>query len=500
VLPGIDFVQRGGNGWNDQNGHGTHLAGIIAASVNNGLGIAGGAPGVKILPVRVLAADGSGFSSNVAAGIIWATDHGARVINLSLGGTIRSDGTQAAIRYANSKGAIVLAAAGNGATPGPHANEPVYPGAFPEAVAVGAVDSNLQRATFSNYGPYVDLAAPGVAIRSTYASSRTAYADMSGTSMATPYASAAAALVVATNPKLTALGIRNALTGSATDLGAPGRDDQYGSGLINPRSAVLRATPKPAGYGTKGHGYWVVASDGVVRAYGSSHFAGDLRGRQLSAPIVASAATRTGNGYWLAGRDGAVYAYGDAKSYGSMAGKHLNAAIVGMSVTPTGHGYFLLGSDGGIFSFGDAKFRGSTGGMRLAAPVLDMSMTRTGKGYWMVAADGGVFTFGDAKFRGSTGNLHLSSPVVSMTAGKSGYWLVARDGGIFAFGVPFRGSLPSLGVQSLPAGARIRALPDGKGYYILGVDGAVFNFGTAKFFGAASLSAAAPAIDLMLAP
>jgi hypothetical protein len=112
-----------------------------------------------------------------------------------------------------------------------------------------------------------------------------------------------------------------------------------------------------------------------------------------------------------------------------------------------------------------------------------------------------VFTFGDAKFRGSTGNLRLSSPVVSMTAGSKGYWLVARDGGIFAFGEPFVGSLPGLGAQSLPAGVRIRALPDGRGYYILGVDGAVFTFGTAKFFGAAApLTAFTPAIDLMLAP
>jgi type VII secretion-associated serine protease mycosin len=497
VLPGIDFVNpAGGNGWNDQNGHGTHVAGIIGAIANNGRGIAGGAPGVKILPVRVLDANGSGFSSNVSRGVIWAADHGARVINLSLGGTVASPGTQSAIKYANSKGAIVLAASGNGAESG---NQPIYPAAFPEAIAVAAVDPDLHRASFSNYGSYVDIAAPGVNVRSTYNQSRTSYAEMSGTSMATPYASAAAALIAAVNPKLTALGIRKNLQASATDLGAPGPDPQFGSGLINPRAAVLRAKPKPAGYGTKGHGYWVVSNDGHVHAYGKAVFAGDLGGRALPAGIVASAATCTGRGYWLAGADGSVYPFGDAKSYGSMRGRHLNAPIAGMSVTPTGHGYLLLGADGGIFAFGDAKFRGSTGEMRLSAPVLDMTMTRSGNGYWMVAADGGVFTFGDAKFRGSTGNLHLSSPVASMTAGANGYWLVARDGGIFAFGVPFVGSLPSLEAQNLPAGARIRALNDGTGYYILGIDGAVFNFGTAKFFGAAA-PLATHAIDLMLAP
>jgi type VII secretion-associated serine protease mycosin len=497
VLPGIDYVHSG-NGWNDENGHGTHVAGIIAAAANNAKGIAGGAPGVKILPVRVLDASGSGFSSNVAAGIIWATDHGARVINLSLGGTTPSDGTRAAIQYANSKGAIVLAAAGNGAQSG---NQPLYPGAFPETVAVAAVDQNLHRAAFSNYGSYVDIAAPGVAIRSTFNLSRTSYADMSGTSMATPYASAAAALVVATNPKLSANGVRNALQHTAIDLGTPGADVQFGSGLINPKAAVQQALPKPAGFGAKGHGYWVVAANGTVKAYGQAKFYGDLRGKPLAAPIVAAAPTKSGKGYWLAGANGAVYTFGDARYYGSMGGRHLNAPVAGMSVTPTGKGYFLLGADGGIFTFGDAKFRGSTGNLRLSAPVLDMTMTKSGRGYFLVAADGGVFTFGDAKFRGSTGNLRLSSPVVSMTAGTKGYWLVARDGGIFAFGVPFVGSLPGLGAQSLPAGVRIRALPDGKGYYILGVDGAVFTFGTAKYFGAAApLGPFTPAIDLMLAP
>jgi hypothetical protein len=498
MLQGKDFVQSGGNGWNDQNGHGTHVAGIIAAAANNGRGIAGGAPGVKILPVRVLDANGSGYSSNVAAGVIWAADQGARVINLSLGGTAPSSGTREAIKYANSKGAIVLAAAGNGAQSG---NQAIYPAAFPEAVAVGAVDTNLNRAAFSNYGWYLDIAAPGVGIRSTFNGSTTSYADMSGTSMATPYASAAAAVVASVNKKASANGIRNFLQHSATDLGPAGADPQFGSGFINPHAAALRAVPKPAGWGTKGNGYWVVAADGVVRSYGKAHFAGDLRGHHLPAPIVASAPTPSGKGYWLAGADGSVYSFGDAKYYGGMGGRHLNAKIVGMSVTPTGKGYLLLGADGGIFTFGDAKFRGSTGAMRLAAPVLDMTMTRTGNGYWMVAGDGGVFTFGDAKFRGSTGNLRLASPVVSMTGGSKGYWLVARDGGIFAFGVPFVGSLPSLGAQQLPAGARIRALDDGKGYYILGVDGAVFNFGTAKFFGAAApLSPWAPAIDWMLAP
>jgi type VII secretion-associated serine protease mycosin len=499
VLAGHDFVGPG-DGRTDPNGHGTHVAGIIAANADNGVGIAGAAPGVHILPVRVLDAGGSGSMSTVAAGIIWAADHGARVINLSLGGDSDSVGVRVAMQYAISKGAIVVAAAGNnGDKPVPERNHPTYPGADPEAVAVAAVDASLNHPGFSNTGAYVDLAAPGVGVLSTFSSARNAYAFMDGTSMATPYVSAAAALVVATNPALKPAQVAATLEDTARDLGPAGPDGAFGHGLVNPLAAVIAATPKPPGFATKGTGYWVVGRDGSVRAYGKARFYGDLRG-QGGAAVVAAARTRDGRGYWLASADGSVHTFGDARYYGSMGGRQLSAPIVGMSVSPTGRGYLLLGADGGIFTFGDARFRGSTGGLRLHAPVLDMTMTSSGRGYFMVASDGGVFTFGDARFRGSTGSLRLSSPVASMTSGRTGYWLVARDGGIFAFGVPFVGSLPGLGVQSLPPGVRIRALPDGRGYYILGQNGAVYTFGTARFFGSQSLPPSVPAVDLMLSP
>jgi type VII secretion-associated serine protease mycosin len=495
VLPGHDFVGNG-DGRTDPDGHGTHVAGIIAANAGNDIGIAGAAPGVHILPVRVLDDHGSGSMSTVAAGIIWAANHGARVINLSLGGDVDSQGTRLAMEYANSKGAIVVAAAGNYGNQG---DQPTYPGADPEAVAVAAVDAGLHHPGFSNTGAYVDLAAPGVGVLSTWSSARNAYAYADGTSMATPYVSAAAALVIATNPALKPAQVAATLESTARDLGPAGPDGAFGHGLVNPLAAVIAATPKPPGFATKGTGYWVVGRDGSVGAYGKARFYGDRRG-QRGAAVVAAARTRDGRGYWLASADGSIHTFGDARYYGSMGGRHLSAPIVGMSATPTGRGYLLLGADGGIFTFGDAHFRGSTGGMRLHAPALDMTMTASGKGYFLVAGDGGVFTFGDARFRGSTGGLRLSSPVASMTAGRTGYWLVARDGGIFAFGVPFVGSLPGLGVQALPQGVRIRALPDGRGYYILGMNGAVYTFGTARFFGSRSLPPRVPAADLMLAP
>ena len=194
---------------------------------------------MRILPVRVLDANGGGVASNVAKGIIWAADHGARVINLSLGGA-QAPGVEQAIQYANSKRAVVVAAAGNNGTTG---NAPMYPAAYPEAIAVAAVDSNLSHPSFSNYGSYVDVAAPGVNIASLWGTSPTAYASASGTSMATPFASAEAALIIAANPRLTAAKVAQIMESSARDLAPGGVDPWFGHGLINPQAALLAATP-----------------------------------------------------------------------------------------------------------------------------------------------------------------------------------------------------------------------------------------------------------------
>ncbi|HYL52800.1 MAG TPA: S8 family serine peptidase [Acidimicrobiia bacterium] len=497
VVAGTDLasdahsVDPFGTGMVDPAGHGTHVAGIIGARVNNGRGIAGAAPNVKILPVRVLDAHGTGVASNVAEGIIWAADHGARVINLSLGGG-PSPGMETAMQYANGKGAVVLAAAGNSYQSG---NAPTYPAAYPEAIAVASVNQSLSHSSFSNTGSYVDIAAPGEMILSTYSGSTHDYEWMSGTSMATPYASAAAALIVGTNPSLSAADIERALESTARDLGAPGRDDTFGYGLIDPRAAVATLQPR-SNNGTQGNGYWIVTADGSVRTFGSATFYGDLTHVAHSQPIVAGARTPTGRGYWLVGADGAIYTFGDAQFHGSMYGRHLDGHIVGMAATPSGRGYVLLGQDGGIFTFGDAEFHGSTGGWKLVAPVLDMTMTQDGHGYWFVAADGGVFSFGDAHFHGSTGGMHLWAPVRSMTAAANGagYWMVAADGGIFAFNVPFLGSFP--GQRSVPT-VRMRALKTSGGYYMLGANGAVYAFGAAKYFGSAT---GTWAVDLMLTP
>jgi type VII secretion-associated serine protease mycosin len=515
VLPGWDATTHTPGGATDPLGHGTHVAGIIAARVGNRAGIGGAAPGVRILPVRVLGAGGKGSLSDVVEGIDWAVDHGADVINLSLGGSGGGSVYRSVLDNARQRGVVVVAAAGNEAQNG---NPVMYPGADPDVIAVASLQPAGLRAASSTWGPWVDLAAPGVAIvapcpdpasmcagaRSYDPSLPPGYARLSGTSMASPHVAAAAALLLSTRPDLTPAEVQALLQNTADDLGAPGTDPEYGAGLVDPLEALGRVrpaqSPAPApapADGAPGDGYWVVGADGRVEAFGS---APDLGGISAAAnDIVAAAATPTGKGYWLAGADGAVSTFGDAAFFGSMQGQRLNSPIVGLAATPSGRGYWLLGADGGIFSFGDATFFGSTGGIKLNRPVVDMAPTPGGKGYWLVATDGGVFAFGDAAFFGSTGDLRLNRPVTSLTAtAGGGYWLVGADGGIFAFGdAAYHGSLPGLGLPGLPDGRRIRATAGGAGYYILGADGTVYAFGAAPPFGSAT---GLNAVDLLVVP
>jgi hypothetical protein len=208
-----------------------------------------------------------------------------------------------------------------------------------------------------------------------------------------------------------------------------------------------------------GEGYWLVASDGGIFAYGASRFWGSTGAIALNKPIVGMASTRTGKGYWLVASDGGIFAYGDAGFYGSTGAIKLNKPVVGMAETPSGLGYWLVASDGGIFAYGDARFWGSTGGMTLNKPIVGMASTPTGRGYWLVASDGGIFAFGDAPFLGSMGATPLVRPVVAIaaTASGRGYWLVAADGGVFAFGdASFHGSVDR---AALGSGAAVGLAP-----------------------------------------
>ncbi|MDN4592860.1 S8 family peptidase [Polycladomyces subterraneus] len=191
VIKGYDYV---GKDWDpsDGNGHGTHVAGVIAAATNNHKGIAGIAPNAMIYAVRVLDNNGNGTLENVANGIIHAADQGAKVINLSLGAGYDSQTLKDAVQYAWSKGAVVVAAAGNS-----NSSQPSYPAYYDQVIAVGATDKYDNKASFSNFGSWVDVAAPGVDIYSTYPIAYGQYATMSGTSMAAPHVSGLAALLAA---------------------------------------------------------------------------------------------------------------------------------------------------------------------------------------------------------------------------------------------------------------------------------------------------------------
>ncbi len=232
LLTGWDYVAGHADGRSDANGHGTHVAGIIAATANNGVGGSGLAPSAKVLPVRSLDASGSGYWSDVANGIVYAVNQGAGVINLSLGGHSGNSSLQAAIDYATSNGRVVVAAAGNDGT-----SVPTYPAAYPGVIGVAASTQSDAVAGFSNSGSAVDVTAPGVGILSTVPGG---YASMSGTSMAAPFVSATAALLrsAAVARGLGSVNVESVLASSATDIAAPGRDANSGAGLINPRNAL----------------------------------------------------------------------------------------------------------------------------------------------------------------------------------------------------------------------------------------------------------------------
>ncbi|WP_235848351.1 S8 family peptidase [Litchfieldia alkalitelluris] len=239
-----DLVSRLTKGYNvitddnnadDDNGHGTHVAGVIASETNNREGIAGITWFNPIMPVKVMGDEGYGSSFDIANGIIWATDNGADVINMSLGNYRDSDLLHEAVRYAYDHDVVVIAASGNDNT-----DQPSYPAAYSEVLSVGAVDYRGDKASFSNYGDYIDVTAPGVQIPSTYIDSQ--YAALSGTSMATPHVAALAGLIRSVQPDLKNTEVMEIIRGTAIDLGPKGKDNYFGQGLINISGALENAS------------------------------------------------------------------------------------------------------------------------------------------------------------------------------------------------------------------------------------------------------------------
>jgi len=249
-IAGYDFVNNDTHP-NDDEGHGTHVAGTVAQSTNNNIGVAGVAFNVSIMPLKVLDATGSGTYSDVADGIYFAADNGAAVINLSLGGTSPSTTLENAVAYAYNKGVTIVCAAGNEYQKG---NSPLYPAAYDAyCIAVGATRFDETRAYYSNTGTYLDIAAPGGdlnvdqnndgygdgVLQQTFGNNPKdfGYWFYQGTSMASPHVAGVAALLISdgvTGPD----NIRAALQETAEDKGTTGRDDTYGWGLVDAHAAL----------------------------------------------------------------------------------------------------------------------------------------------------------------------------------------------------------------------------------------------------------------------
>jgi serine protease len=246
LVKGWNFVANNDDA-RDDHAHGTHVAGTIAQSTGNGKGVAGMAPQARLMPIKVLSAAGSGTSHDIAEGIRWAVNHGARVLNLSLGGGGRSLAMASAVAYARRRGAIVVCAAGNSGSRGVS-----YPAAYPDAFAVSATGPQGRLAPYSSYGPQIAIAAPGGdksqgeeagVLQQTLAEGSTTDAEyrwFQGTSMATPHVAGAAALVMSLG--VSAPGAVEDLLRSTAKDAPEGGPERYGAGLLDAAAAVRKAT------------------------------------------------------------------------------------------------------------------------------------------------------------------------------------------------------------------------------------------------------------------
>jgi serine protease len=246
---------------NDDNGHGTHVTGVLAGNLVNGGGVVGVAPEATVMPVKVMSSDGSGRDYDIAEGIRWAVDNGAQVINLSLGGPQAGSVLADAVSYAASQDCVLVAAAGN-----ENASQVAYPAGYADCIAVGATGFDGVRAPYSNRGRNLEVMAPGGNLgedlngdgmgdgivaqtfnpQKGYDSFDYAFAE--GTSESSPMVAGVAALVRAANPALSALDVRIAIRSTAMPLGSPApRNNYYGYGLVDAKAAVESALAQKSG-------------------------------------------------------------------------------------------------------------------------------------------------------------------------------------------------------------------------------------------------------------
>ncbi len=245
LVPGYTTFAEAGP--QDYEGHGTHVAGIVAGQGLGDPGVRGVAPGVRVMPVKVMGPRGrEGQVENVVDGLIWAVDHGAKVVNMSLGDEGTSALLREAVLYAQARDVLVVAASGNFEEGRHHSRNTMnYPAAYPGVMAVGATDERDQLAEFSFWGQWLSVTAPGVDIHSSVpgdgsldAAELGEYQTEQGTSMAAPFAAGVAALVRSRFPTLSAAQVKQRIEASAQDLGEPGWDAKFGHGRIDALRAV----------------------------------------------------------------------------------------------------------------------------------------------------------------------------------------------------------------------------------------------------------------------
>lgn len=278
-VEGYDFIHKDRNPYDDH-GHGTHVAGTIAETTNNEEGVAGIAFEAKIMPVKVLSAEGWGRMSDIAAGIRFAADHGARVINMSLGGPFPDSITQNACKYAKQKGVTIVCAAGNSGSEGVG-----YPAAYPECIAVSALGPNGNLAPYSTWGPQIAISAPGGdktqgedagILQNTVLDGEDDYYAFQGTSMATPHVAAVAALIESegvNDPD----DVRAVLQKSAQPPKGP--KEKYGAGEVDAAGAVRGASAERSDYWGR---VWISGAVWAVALL----FAGTTAGRTRRVPLA----------------------------------------------------------------------------------------------------------------------------------------------------------------------------------------------------------------------
>lgn len=239
LIPGWNTQLNSGFTGDENSSHGTHLAGIIGGVSNNGVGIAGVWPSARIMPIKVSNATGYIGMDWVASGIVWAADHGANVLSISIGFNAPSAALTSAVQYAAEQGCLIVASSGNVPT-----SPIVAPGRFPEVICVGATDNRDDWVTFSATGPELDLVAPGYDVLSTWHqwNMPNTYQYKSGTSQAVPHVAATAAMVMSVNPWLNPAQTRMILLASVDDLGPRGWDPQFGHGRLDAGRAVAMAS------------------------------------------------------------------------------------------------------------------------------------------------------------------------------------------------------------------------------------------------------------------